>query len=49
MSGNGLEASLILNKLRGIRAALVSTYYLSSMSRKHNNANIMIVGAHQTG
>lgn len=29
IAGSGLEASIVLNKFNGIRAALVSTYYLA--------------------
>ncbi|KAL4432968.1 hypothetical protein ABPG74_014482 [Tetrahymena malaccensis] len=47
--GSGLEASIALNKYKGIRAGLVSTYYLAVMTRMHNNANIMVIGADHTG
>lgn len=48
VTGTGTEASIVLNKLKGIRAAFVSTHYLAKMSRLHNNANIMVVAADHT-
>lgn len=49
IASSGLEPSLILNKINGIRAALVSTYYLAEMTRRHNNSNVMILGTDHTG
>lgn len=49
IASSGLEPSLILNKVNGIRAGLVSTYYLAEMTRRHNDANVMIIGTDHTG
>lgn len=44
MSGNGMMASLIMNKTAGIRGALCHTLYLAGMTRKHNNSNVLVIG-----
>ena len=46
-SGNGEQ--IAANKVSGIRAALVSEPLSAAMSRKHNNANILCLGARMTG
>ena len=47
--GSGIGMSVAANKVNGIRAALVSEPLSASMSRKHNNANILCLGARMTG
>jgi ribose 5-phosphate isomerase B len=37
--------SMIANKFKDIRAALCHNSYTAEMSRKHNNANILTMGA----
>ena len=37
--------SIVANKVRGIRAALCMDEYMAEMSRKHNNANVLCLGA----
>ena len=36
------------NKVRGIRAAFANNLELAEMSRKHNNANVITMGARMT-
>lgn len=43
--GTGVGMSIAANRYRGIRAALCYNSMVSEMSRKHNDANIMILGA----
>ncbi|MDE7469514.1 MAG: ribose 5-phosphate isomerase B [Desulfovibrionaceae bacterium] len=47
--GSGIGMSMYANRFKGIRAALCTTEYQSSMTRKHNNANILCIGARVTG
>jgi ribose 5-phosphate isomerase B len=43
--GSGIGMAMAANKVAGIRAANVSTEYEARMSREHNNANVLTVGA----
>src|SRR5712671_7047213 len=43
--GSGIGMAITANKVDGIRAANVSTEYEAQMSREHNNANILALGA----
>ena len=43
--GTGIGMSIAANKVRGIRAALCMDEYMAEMSRKHNNANVLCLGA----
>jgi ribose 5-phosphate isomerase B len=43
--GTGIGMSMAANKLRGIRAAMVTDENMAEMSRKHNNANVLCMGA----
>lgn len=43
--GTGIGISIACNKINGIRAALCNDIYVSEMSRKHNNANVLCLGA----
>jgi RpiB/LacA/LacB family sugar-phosphate isomerase len=36
--------SITANKFKGVRAALCHDVYTAEMSRKHNDANILILG-----
>ncbi len=47
--GTGIGMSLAANKYRGIRAAAVSEVFSARMSRVHNNANIVCIGARVIG
>lgn len=43
--GTGIGTCIACNKVRGIRAALCMDEYMSEMAKKHNNANILCLGA----
>lgn len=46
--GTGLGMSLAANKVDGIRAALCTSVEMAEMSRRHNNANILVLGGRTT-
>jgi ribose 5-phosphate isomerase B len=47
--GTGIGISISANKIAGIRAALCHNAYTASMSRAHNNANILAFGERVVG
>jgi ribose 5-phosphate isomerase B len=47
--GTGIGMSMAANRQRKIRAALCHDEYTARMSREHNNANILCLGARVTG
>lgn len=47
--GTGLGMSISANKIKGIRAACVSEPFSARMSRAHNNANVLCLGARVIG
>ncbi len=47
--GTGIGMSIVANKFPGIRAALCSEPFSARMSRLHNDANILVMGARTTG
>ncbi len=47
--GTGIGISVAANKNRGIRAALCHDAYTASMSRAHNDANILCFGERVVG
>jgi ribose 5-phosphate isomerase B len=47
--GSGIGASIVANKMKGIRAALCFNGYMAEMSRRHNNANVLAMGARVIG
>ncbi len=47
--GTGIGMSMCANKHRGIRAALCSDTYSAKMTRVHNNANVLCMGARVIG
>lgn len=47
--GSGIGISLAANKVSGIRAALCSEPLSAELSRRHNNANVVSVGARLVG
>ena len=49
LCGTGIGISLTANKVPGIRAAVCSEPYSASMAKKHNNANIIAIGARVVG
>lgn len=42
--GTGIGMSIAANKVKGIRAAVVSDTCSAKLSRQHNNANILCIG-----
>ena len=46
--GSGIGISIAANKMKGIRAALCTSIEHAEMSKKHNNANILALGARMT-
>lgn len=49
LCGTGLGMSMVANRFPGIRAALCHDLFGAIMSRKHNNANILVLGGRVTG
>lgn len=47
--GTGIGISLAANKVRGIRCALCGDCYSAQMSREHNDANMLALGARVVG
>ena len=43
--GTGIGISIAANRHKGIRAALCSDIYSVRLSRQHNNANVLAMGA----
>ena len=48
LCGSGIGISIAANKVKGIRAALCTSPEHAMMSRKHNDANILALGARLT-
>jgi len=46
--GTGIGMSISANKIKGIRAALVKDEQTAKLSREHNHANILCLGARVT-
>lgn len=46
--GSGIGMSIAANRYKGIRAALCHTEKDASLSRQHNNANILVLAANTT-
>jgi ribose 5-phosphate isomerase B len=47
--GTGLGMSVIANRFPGIRAALCYDIFTAMMSRRHNDANLLVLGGRVTG
>ena len=47
--GTGIGMSMAANRYRDIRAALCHDHYTAQMSREHNDANVLCLGARVTG
>ena len=41
--GTGLGMAIAANKVRGVRAGVISTPHLAKMSRTHNNSNVIVM------
>ena len=44
MCGTGIGISISANKVKGIRAAVVTNEFMAEMTKRHNNANIIALG-----
>lgn len=47
--GSGIGMSIAANRFKGVNAALCHNIFTAEMCRRHNNANILVVGARVTG
>lgn len=47
--GTGVGVAMTANKVKGIRACVCSETFSARMSREHNNANIIALGARVVG
>ncbi|AVL42594.1 ribose 5-phosphate isomerase B [Streptobacillus moniliformis] len=47
--GTGIGISIAANRISGIRAALVTNELCARLSRQHNDANVLVLGARVTG
>ncbi len=47
--GSGVGIGMAAGKVKGIRCATVSNPYTAELSRRHNNANVLSLGARLTG
>ena len=47
--GSGIGISISANKVKGIRAALCSEPYSARLARRHNDANVLAMGARLIG
>lgn len=46
--GTGIGMSIVANKYSGIRAALCTSEYMAEICRRHNDANILVLGGRIT-
>ncbi|MBI5903506.1 MAG: ribose 5-phosphate isomerase B [Deltaproteobacteria bacterium] len=49
LCGTGIGMSILANKYRGVRAALVNDVYTARMAKEHNDANILVIGGRIVG
>ncbi|MCU0824748.1 MAG: ribose 5-phosphate isomerase B [Leptospira sp.] len=49
LCGTGIGASIAANRLHGIRAALCHDEFTAEMSKRHNNANVLVLGGRVLG
>ena len=47
--GTGIGMSIAANKVKGIRASVCTDAFCAEMTRRHNNANVLALGAGLTG
>ena len=45
----GIGVSIVANKVKGIRCALCTSVFQAEMTRKHNDTNVLEIGAGVTG
>lgn len=49
LCGTGIGASIAANRIRGIRAALCHDEFTAEMAKRHNNANVLVLGGRVLG
>ena len=49
LCGTGLGMSMVANRFAHVRAALCGDLFAAIMSRRHNNSNILVMGARVIG
>ncbi|MDF3822018.1 ribose 5-phosphate isomerase B [Leptospira sp. 96542] len=49
LCGTGIGASIVANRTKGIRAALCHDEFTAEMSRRHNDANVLVLGGRILG
>src|SRR5210317_863277 len=49
IDGAGIGSCMVANKVPGVRAAVANTLLSARHSREHNDANVLALGAGQTG
>lgn len=49
LCGTGLGMSMVANKFPHVRAALCNDLFSAGMSKRHNNANILVMGGRVIG
>jgi ribose 5-phosphate isomerase B len=49
MCGTGLGMSMVANRFAHVRAALCNDLFAAMMSRRHNDANILVMGGRVVG
>ncbi|ECW3432287.1 ribose 5-phosphate isomerase B [Listeria monocytogenes] len=47
--GTGIGMSMAANKIKGVRAAVVSDAFSAMMTRRHNNSNVLCLGERVLG
>ena len=47
--GTGIGMSMVANKFKNVRAALVGDIFSARMSREHNDSNVLVIGGRVTG
>jgi ribose 5-phosphate isomerase B len=47
--GSGLGMSMVANRFLGVRAALCNDLYSAVLSRRHNDANLLVMGGRLIG
>lgn len=46
--GSGVGVAMAANKIKGVRAAMANNVEIAETSRRHNNANVLTMGARTT-
>ena len=49
LCGTGLGMSMVANRIAGVRAALCADPFAAAMSRRHNDANVLVMGGRMIG